>query len=352
MSNDSMKAVIYAGDGTVRVEDIARPTLQESTDAIVKVEVAGICGSDLHLLAGRIPGMEEGSGLGHEFAGEVVSVGDDVSRVAAGDKVVGAFIVPCGECWFCKAREFGRCGEQRVFGYGSFFGDLGGAQAQYVRVPSADLILRKAPATAPLERMMFAGDVFTTGYECAAEGKIRRGDTVAVIGLGPVGLTAVSAALSFEPAQLFAIDMVESRRAMATKLGATALDPDAVNPAAFVQDATGGRGADVVLEAVGASPALDLALEMVRSGGRISVIGVHADFTYEMPLNLTFLRAIDLKFCGLSNIVGRWDAAAKLLEEGKATPEAMVTHRLPLEEAVQGYDLFSRRKALKVLLLP
>jgi threonine dehydrogenase-like Zn-dependent dehydrogenase len=347
-----MKAVVYLGDGGVRVDDVPKPSIEEPGDALVRITTAAICGSDLHVVHGRIPGMTSGKVLGHEFTGTVEEVGSGVSRFAPGDRVLGSFTIPCGECWYCRRRLFSRCVDQRVFGYGAFFGDLDGAQAEYVRVPNADLALHAIEAQLGDEQVLFAGDIFTTGLEVAAEGRIEAGDTVVVLGCGPVGLMAASAARAFHPERILAVDTVPDRLAAAARLGAEPVDATRVDVPTYVGERTGDRGADVVLECVGAIAALDSAVDAVRRGGRVSVIGVHSDPEWTVALNIVFVKAVDIKFCGTANIVGRWDQALELIRDGTANPSAIISHRLSLDDAQHGYELFESREALKVVLTP
>ena len=243
-----MRALVFKDFGSVGVEDVPKPKLEEPGDALVRVTMSAICGSDLHVLHGRIPGMTSGGVLGHEFVGVVEQVSPEVTRFHEGDRVVGSFLIPCGQCWFCGRGLFSRCPDQRVFGYGSFFGDVAGAQAEYVRVPKADLTLHALHSHLTDEHALFVGDIFTTGYDCAVEAQIRQGDTVAVVGCGPVGLMAILAARSFGPEKIYAIDTVSQRLEMAQSLGAVAVDANEVHAPSFVQDRTGGRGADAVLK--------------------------------------------------------------------------------------------------------
>jgi threonine dehydrogenase-like Zn-dependent dehydrogenase len=347
-----MRALVFKDFGSVEVVDVPVPLLEEPGDALVRVTRTAICGSDLHVVHGRIPGMSPGGILGHEFVGVVDAVGGGVTRFAEGDRVVGSFTIPCGACWYCERRHFSRCPDQRVFGYGSFFGDVAGAQAEYVRVPQADLVLHTLDASLSDEQGIFAGDIFTTGYDCAIEARIEPGDVVAVVGCGPVGLMAILAAQRFEPSTIYAVDTVSQRLEMAQTLGAIPVDANAVHAPSFIQDRAGGRGADAVLECVGLVPALLDCIDMARAGGRISVIGVHSDQELVLPLNTTFVKGIDLKFCGTANIVGRWDDALAMLVSGLAHPEAIISHRMRLDEAALGYELFDRREALKVVLTP
>ena len=231
-----------------------KPVLEEPTDALVRVTKTAICGSDLHVVHGRIPGMSPGGILGHEFVGIVEAVGGAVRRFAEGDRVVGSFTIPCGDCWYCERRHFSRCPDQRVFGYGSFFGDIAGAQADYVRVPAPTSCCTRSTTSLTDEQGIFVGDIFTTGYDCAIEARIEPGDVVAVVGCGPVGLMAILAAQQFGPSTIYAVDTVSQRLEMAQSLGAIPVDANAVHAPSFIQDRTGGRGADAVLECVGAAP--------------------------------------------------------------------------------------------------
>ena len=347
-----MRALVFKDFGSVEIADVAEPVIEEPGDAIVRVTTTAICGSDLHVLNGRIPGMTPGSTMGHEFVGVVEEVSPEVTRFRPGDRVVGSFTIPCGHCWFCERGLFSRCPDQRVFGYGSFLGDVQGCQAERVRVPNADMSLHAIDPRMTDEQVLFLGDIFSTGYDCAVEAQIQRGDAVAVIGCGPVGLMAVQAARTFEPAVIYAVDTVPDRLEMAQTFGATPVDANDHHVASHIQDHTGGRGADSVLECVGAAPALHDALDIVRAGGRVSVMGVHSEPEFELPLNMAFVRAVDLKFCGTANVVGRWDQALGLITSGAAHPDQIISHRLKLDEAVKGYELFASRQALKVVLTP
>ena len=347
-----MRALAFKDVGTVELVDVPKPGIQEPRDALVRVTRTAICGSDLHVVHGRIPGMSPGGILGHEFVGVVEAVGGGVQRFAEGDRVVGSFTIPCGECWYCERRLFSRCPDQRVFGYGSFFGDVAGAQAEYVRVPAADLVLHGVADTMSDEQALFVGDIFTTGFDCASEARIEKGDVVTVVGCGPVGLMAILGSRGFEPSTIYAVDTVSERLEMAQTLGAIPVNANDVHVPSYIQDRTGGRGSDAVLECVGLVPALLECIDIARAGGRISVIGVHADHEVELPLSTMFVKAIDLKFCGTANIIGRWDVALAMVSSGAVEPDAIISHRMRLDEAVLGYELFDRREALKVVLTP
>lgn len=347
-----MRAVTYQDVGAITLEDVPKPEIQEPTDVVLKVTTTAICGSDLHVLHGRIPGMMRGGILGHEFIGVVEEAGSDVKKHHEADRVLASFTIPDGTCWFCQRGMYNRCPDNRVFGYGAFLGDLNGGQAEYVRVPAADIALHRLDGSLSDEQALFAGDIFTTGFDCAAEGRIEEGDTVAVQGCGPVGLFAIQAARTFKPGQLFAIDTIDQRLEMAQSFGAVPINAKQVHAPTFVQDHTGGRGADVVLECVGALPAFDQAIDVVRAGGRISVIGVYSEPEHTLPMSLVFTKGIDLKMCGTANILGRWDHVLDLVREGAVDPTAIISHRMNLSDAIEGYRLFEAREATKVVLTP
>ena len=347
-----MRAVTYQDVGAITLDDVPKPEIQEPDDVLLRVTTTAICGSDLHVLHGRIPGMMPGGILGHEFIGVVEEAGSGVAKVKEGDRVLASFTIPCGRCWFCGRGMFNRCPDNRVFGYGAFLGDLNGGQAEYVRVPAADIALHRLDGGLTDEQALFAGDIFTTGFDCATEARIEEGDTVVVQGCGPVGLFAIQAARTFKPGALYAIDTVDQRLEMAQSFGATPINAKQVHPATFVQDHTGGRGADVVLECVGALAALDQAIDVVRAGGRISVIGVYSEPEYRLPMSLVFTKGIDLKMCGTANVIGRWDHVLDLVREGAVDPTAIISHRMKLDDALEGYRLFEAREAMKVVLTP
>lgn len=347
-----MRALTFRDIGSIALDEVEKPSIEEADDVLLRVTTTAICGSDLHVLHGRMPGMTPGSILGHEFIGVVEERGSGVTSVGEGDRALASFMVPCGECWYCARREYNRCPDQRVFGYGAFLGDLNGGQAEYVRVPKANLALRRVDDALSDEQALFAGDIFTTGYDVVVQAELHPGDIVVVQGCGPVGLMAIQAARAFQPAVLYAVDTIPARLQMAASLGATPVNARAVNVPTFIQDATGGRGADVLLECVGAIPALDSAIDSVRPGGRIAVIGVYSEPEYELPLSLVFVKGIDLRFCGTANVVGRWDEAMQLIRDGSVDPAAIISHRLHLTDIEEGYRLFEAREALKVVLTP
>jgi threonine dehydrogenase-like Zn-dependent dehydrogenase len=347
-----VKAVSFVEIGKLEMRDATRPTIQAPTDVLLKITTTAICGSDLHVLEGRIPGMMEGGILGHEFIGIVEEAGPEVKNFKPGDRALASFLVPCGSCWFCDRRLFGQCQDAEVFGYGIFVGDLNGGQAEYVRVPRADIALHHVSATLSDEQALFAGDILTTGFHVAEIAGIREGDAVAVVGCGPVGLMAIQAAMTFKPSKVFAVDSVDQRLELAAGFGAEPVDLRRRNAVVTCQDMTEGRGVDVVLECVGATGALIPTFDMVRPGGTVAVIGVHSDQEALLPLQLMFNKGIDVKFGGIANIPGRWDRVLEHLENGDMHPESIISHRLKLDQAIEGYELFRSREAMKVVLTP
>jgi threonine dehydrogenase-like Zn-dependent dehydrogenase len=347
-----VKAVTYVDIDRIELADVPRPTIQDPGDAILRVTTSAICGSDLHVLNGRIPGMEAGSVIGHEFMGIIDEVGPGVTGVAVGDRVLSSMMIPCGTCYLCRHGEGGKCPDLRVFGYGSFFGDLNGGQAELVRVPEASRVLRKVDAGLTDEQVLFAGDILSTGVAVAAEGQIKPGDVVAVIGCGPVGLFAIQAAMAYSPSVVYAVDSVDARLEMAQGFGAVPIKLGETTPVVFIQDHTEGGGADVVLECVGGTQPLHTALEMLRPGGRVAVVGVSSIEDFTINLGLTFLRGVDVKFCGTTDILRRWDDALRMVAEGTLKGDSIISHSLPLDDAMRGYDLFKSRQAMKVVLKP
>ena len=253
-----MRAVTFQAPGEVRVDDVPEPEILEATDAIVRIEASGVCGSDLHIYHGRVK-IDPGFTIGHEYVGTVTAVGDDVRNVSVGDRVLGCFQTACGHCFFCRRGWFHKCDASRTFGHGATLGSLQGTQADQALVPSADLVLRKVPDGMSEDVALFAGDVMGTGYHAAAESGLAPGDTAAVLGLGPVGLCAVQAAFAVGAAHVIAIDTVPERLKMAESFGAEAVHLTEQDPRAAAKAATEGRGVDACIDAVGDPRALELA---------------------------------------------------------------------------------------------
>ncbi len=346
-----MRAVVYRGERRVEVADVADPVIDDPGDAIVRVTTSAICGSDLHFVHGKAP-LDPGETMGHEAVGVVERVGDRVARFVPGTRVVTSFSIACGACWFCERGQTQLCEDARILGAGLFGGALGGAQAELLRVPNADVNLLAVPDAVDDERAIFVGDVLTTGFHAAELAAIGPGDHVAVVGAGPVGHLAIQSALLREPAEVVAIDLEPERLALAERAGAVPVNAAERNPQTAVFERTGGRGADVVIEAVGSPAAFERALDVVRRGGRVLVVGMYASETFEAQLGVWWTRALDLRFTGLCPVHAVWERAMAELERGRLDPTPLISHRLPLEEAARGYELFGARRATKVLLLP
>ena len=344
-----MRAITFQAPGEVRVEEKPDPQLAAADDALVRVEASGICGSDLHIYHGRVP-VEAGFTIGHEFVGTVLAAGEGVERVAVGDRVLGCFHTACATCAACLRSDYHRCENGRTFGHGSHLGDLQGAQAEQLLVPRANLTLRRVPEAISDEVALFAGDVMGTGYHAIAHAGMRTGDSVAVLGLGPVGLCAVQAALAAGAAKVFAIDSVAERLAMAERFGATPLHLTEAEPKRAVRAQTEGRGVDVVVDAVGDPAPLAMAVSLVRDAGVVSGIGAYAG-KGEVPLGLAWLKGVTLRL-GLANVIAHVDRVLGLLEAGKLDPAPLVTHRMKLDQAADAYELYDNREALKIILTP
>lgn len=346
-----MRAVVYREAGRVEVSEVPEPELEDPRDAIVRVTRSAICGSDLHFFHGKAP-LEPGDVIGHEGVGVVERLGSDVSSVAREQRVVVAFNIACGECWFCRNGQTALCEDFRNLGAGIFGGGLAGTQAELVRVPNADVNLLPIPEQVDDEAALFVGDVLTTGFYAAEVSGIRAGDTVAVVGAGPVGYFAIQSALLHEPAAVVAIDLEPARLALAEAAGAVPLNPKERNPQTALSERTEGRGADVVIEAVGTLDAFETALGVVRRGGTVVVVGMYTSETYPAQLGVWWARALDLRFTGVCPVHAWWRRAMAELEAGRLDPMPLVSHRLPLDDAALGYELFDSRRATKVLLLP
>ena len=346
-----MRAVVYEEVRRVAVSDVPEPTIQDPQDAIVRVTTAAICGTDLHFYHGKAP-MTPGDGLGHEGVGIVEAVGEDVEGFRVGDRVVIAFDIVCGHCWYCRRGHTSLCEEFRTLGTGMIGGSLGGVQAERVRVPYADWNLLAIPDGMEDERALFVGDILTTAYYGTAIAGIQPQDTVAVVGAGPVGHFCVQSALVHGAAQVLALDMEPERLALAERVGAVPINVKERNPQTAVDDLTEGRCADIAIEAVGASRAYETAVDVIRRGGTVSVIGMFAGETIEMPLGFYWTRGIRLVFAGICPIHAWWDRALEAVKLGRIDPLPLISHRLPLEDTAKGYELFDARVATKVVVTP
>jgi alcohol dehydrogenase len=344
-----MRAVTFQAPGEVRVDDVAEPELLAPDDAIVRVEASGICGSDLHIYHGRVQ-IEPGFVIGHEFVGEVIAAGDEVTRVAVGDRVLGTYATACGECFFCRREEFHKCDQSRVYGHGATLGSLQGAQAEQVLVPHANLALRRVPEGLSDDVALFAGDVMGTAFHAIDSRPLAEGETVAILGMGPVGLCAVQAAKAAGASQVIAIDTVEDRLKMAESFGATAIHLTEGDPRGEVKKLTEGRGVDLAVDAVGHPDALDLALRLARKAGTVSATGVYAE-RVEVHMGVLWIKAITLT-SGHANVIKHLDRVLELLSSGELDPSPLVTHHMQLDEAPDAYRVYDNREALKIVLSP
>jgi 2-desacetyl-2-hydroxyethyl bacteriochlorophyllide A dehydrogenase len=344
-----MKAVTFQAPGEVRVEERPEPELLAPDDAIVQVEATGVCGSDLHIYHGRVK-IEPGFVIGHEFVGEVIATGDAVTKVDVGDRVLGCFHTACGSCFFCMRSQYHKCDESRVFGHGATLGSLQGAQAEQVLVPRANLTLRRVPEGMSDDAALFAGDVMGTGYHAVVSGGVHPGDTVVVLGLGPVGLCAAQAARASGAAQVIAVDSVAERLSVAREFGARAVHLTEEDPRAAVKEATDGRGADLVVDAVGHPDVLDTACRMARKAGTVSVVGVYAE-RCEVHMGIVWIKALTIR-TGHANVIAHVDSVLAMMQAGLLDPTPLVSRHMKLEEAPDAYEAYANREALKIVMAP
>jgi 2-desacetyl-2-hydroxyethyl bacteriochlorophyllide A dehydrogenase len=349
-----MRAVTFQAPGEVRVEERPDPELTAADEAIVKVEATGICGSDLHIYHGRVA-IEPGFVIGHEYVGTVVAAGDAVTEVAASDRVLGTYATACGGCFHCRRAEYHQCDSGRVFGHGATLGSLQGAQAEFLLVPNANLSLRRVPEGLSDEVALFAGDVAGTAYhaiwgDAAKPDPLEPGATVAVLGLGPVGLCAVQVARAAGASLVVAIDSVEERLRTAEALGAVAVHLTEDDPRGRVKELTSARGVDLSVDAVGHPEALDLACRLARKAGTVSVTGVYAERA-EVHMGVVWIKGLALR-TGQANVIGHLDRVLAMLSAGVLDPSSLVTHRMGLDDAPEAYGIYDRREALKIVLRP
>lgn len=336
-----MKAVVVEGVRRVAVCDFPDPVLFDERSAIVEVEQTSICGSDLHFYWGDF-GDSRGVRPGHEFIGTVVATGDAVTGLRVGDRVMDMALYGCGSCAPCRQLRPTGC-RQGWVNFGTL-PEVPGGQAQLVAVPHADHVLRKLPGWISDDQAILMTDVLPTGAFAARNAAIEPGDTVVVVGLGPIGLSAVANALTYGPARVLAFEHQADRRRRAAALGAEVYDSSAAPVSAQVAELTSGRGADCVIEAVGNDATLIESMRSARVGGTVSVIGLFTGATVPLnPLELG-IRNLTLRF-GTTDVPLMWDRTFPLLERGELDLGAdVLTHRLPLDRAAEGYEIFSDRR--------
>ncbi|MDQ3106339.1 MAG: alcohol dehydrogenase catalytic domain-containing protein [Actinomycetota bacterium] len=346
-----MRAVVLQGKGEVSVEDVPDPVLPGPEGAILRVERTAICGSDLHLYHGAMGG--QGVRLGHEFVGTIEEAGPGVDRLHVGDRVLVSGVIGCGRCPSCLGRDPVVCTggmPGKVFGTGP---DLHGGQSEAVAVPFVDVFALPIPEAVSTEQAVLLTDILPTGYLGAQRADITPGDTVVVIGLGPVGVFALQCAQLFGPARILAVDTIPERLARAEALGAEPIDASKGGTPQQVLEATGGRGAQAVIEAVGADATITDALFCCASGGTVSVIGVNLNFAFPFPVPLALIKRLTFRVT-LASIPSTWSSLVPLIEHGKLHPEDVFTHRMGLSQAAEAYRTFDTRAdgCLKVLLDP
>lgn len=340
-----MKALVFHGPGKRSWEEKPRPTIDKPTDAVVRITHTTICGTDLHILKGDVPAVVDGRILGHEGVGVVEEIGDGVSNIQVGDEVLISCVTSCGRCDYCKRGIYAHCRDG-----GWILGHLiDGTQAEYVRIPHADNSLHPLPKTMDRAAAVMLSDILPTGHEIGAlNGEVKLGDTVAIVGAGPIGLAALMTSLFYSPARVIMIDPDENRLAMARKLGAT--DTIAANPIEAIDKLTGGEGVDVAMEAVGIPETFDVCQRIVRAGGHIANIGVHGK-SVDLQLQDLWIKNITLR-TGLVN-TNTIPVLMRVVESGGVEPEGLVTHRFKLDEIEKAYDIFTeaaKEKAIKMLL--
>lgn len=345
-----MKAAVWHGPRDIRIDDVPEPTLKNDTDAIVRVTTGAICGTDLHAYHGEVPGFEPGIVMGHEFMGIVTEVGSKVSTIRVGDRVIASDITACGTCWYCRQGQHWNCASRSLFGYGPAFGEsLSGGQAELVRIPFADTVLIPMPTTLPDERVLFLGDILTTGFLCGLNGGIKPGDFVAVVGCGPVGMLAQMSAKVMGAARVYGIDSVPERLEMAQRFGSVPINFQEKDPKTVIASDTDGRGADVALEAVGGKAPLDTAIRVVRPHGTVSIVGVHLENDYPLSAIDGFARELTIRF-GVGDPIRYATQILPLIEQNVLQPDKIITHHMPLQEVPEGYRIFNDREAFKIII--
>jgi len=388
-----MRALTYHGPHRVRVETVPDPVLLEPDDIILRVTATAICGSDLHLYRGKIPGTEHGEIFGHEFMGEVVEAGSAVTSVAVGDRVVVPFVIACGDCFYCHLHQYAACETTNsgrgailnkknitppaaLFGFSNLYGGVPGGQAEYVRVPKANVGPFKVPLTLPDDKVLFLSDILPTAWQAVQNAGLDKGSSVAIFGAGPVGLLSAACARLVGAEEIFMIDHNNYRLEFARqRYGVTPINFDDIDdPAAWIIEHTkNNRGVDAVIDAVGfeakgsltetvlsnlklegsSGKALRQCIAAVRRGGVVSVPGVYAGFIHGFMFGDAFDKGLTFKM-GQTHVQAYLPRLLSLIEQGLLTPEEIVTHHMPLEDAAHGYEIFEKRKddCRKVILVP
>ena len=386
-----MRALVYHSAHDVRVDTVPDPIIQEPDDIILQVTATAICGSDLHLYRGKMPGMESGDILGHEFMGIVAETGPEVRNLQKGDRVVVPFVIACGQCFFCALSQYSACETTNrdrgtimnrkgvrsgaaLFGFSHFYGGVPGGQAEYVRVPNANVGPIKVPSHLADEQVLFLSDILPTGYQAVINANVGPGSTVAIFGAGPVGQMAAASARMLGAERIFMVDHHDYRLRFAEQhYDVIPVNFDSVDPGEYIIANTAHRGVDAVIDAVGfeakgssvetaltavklegsSGAALRQCISAVRRGGVISVPGVYAGFIHGFLFGDIFEKGVTVK-TGQTHVQQHMPELLACIEAGKLKPEAIVTHRLSLEEAVHGYKVFDQKdeNCRKVVLTP
>ncbi len=388
-----MKAVTWCGKFSVHVENVPDPKILNPRDAVVRITTTAICGSDLHLYDGYVPGMKRGDILGHEFMGEIVEIGPSVKNLKVGDRVVVPFTISCGKCFFCQRQMFSCCDNSNpdaraiekaygfspagIYGYSHLFGGYAGGQAEYARVPFADVGPIKIPDGIDDEKVIFLSDIFPTGYQAAENCNIQGGDTVAVWGCGPVGQFAIRSAYLLGAEKVVAIDGVPERLRMAEDGKAISINMNDEYIYDRLLDLTGGRGPDACIEAVGMEShgatldawydrlkvaaymttdrlhSLRQAINCCRKGGTVSVPGVYGGYPDKFPLGAAFNKALTFKM-GQTHVQKHMPKLLERIERGEIDPSFVITHRFPLDQAPHAYSIFKNKqdRCIKVVMKP
>jgi threonine dehydrogenase-like Zn-dependent dehydrogenase len=348
-----MKALTYAGRQSVRYSPVPDPAIEDPRDAVIKVTLTAVCGSDLHVYHEREKGLDLGTTMGHECVGEIVDLGRDVKGFERGDRVLTPFTTSCGACFNCRRNLSCRCERGLLFGWVEGGKGLQGVQAEYARVPLAETTLVPVPEEVSGEEGLLLGDVFPTGYFCAEMAGAGSGITCAVIGCGPVGLMAILSARDLGAERIFCVDSIPERLELGERFGAIPISFEAEDPVERIRRETEGRGVDAVLEVVGGAAALRQAVDLVRPGGTVASVGVHTEEVFSFsPVeaydkNLTFRSGR----CPARYYV---DRLLPLVREGRYPIASVISHRLPLSEGVRAYEIFDRKLdgCTKVVLQP
>ncbi len=389
-----MKAICWHGSTDVRLDTVPEPKIINTRDAVIQITSTAICGSDLHIYDGYIPTMEDGDILGHEFMGDVVAVGTDVPNLKKGDRVVVPFAIACGSCWFCKTKLFSCCDNSNpnarmaeklyghsasgLFGYSHLFGGYAGGQAEYVRVPFADVGPIKVPSSLEDEKVLFLSDILPTAYMAAENANIQPGDTVAIWGAGPVGLLTIPCAFLLGAERVIVIDRVPERLALAKDHAkAEIINYEQTDVLEKLNELTGGRGPDSCIDAVGleahgtsldaiydrAKQAVRLetdrphvlrqAIQACRKGGTVSIPGVYGGLVDKFPIGAAFSKGLTLKM-GQTHVHRYIGMLLEKIEKGELDPSFIITHRLKLEDGPKAYETFRNKQdnCIKVVMKP